>query len=70
MLYGFSGVICKGALSSRWAGYPSVVLAVIIGLISVALTNRLSGPCAEKYTTLVRRADLLMLLIFYGLQVR
>ena len=74
MLYGFSGVILQGALVTLELAIGSPVLAVIIGLIGAGgklSQNRLSGLIFEGYTTLIRVnvPDLVMLLIFYGLQI-
>ena len=74
MLYGFSGVILQGALVTLELAISSVVLAVIIGLIGAGgklSQNRLSGLIFEGYTTLIRGVPdlVLMLLIFYGLQI-
>ena len=74
MLYGFSSVILQGALVTLELAISSVVLAVIIGLIGAGgklSQNRLSGLIFEGYTTLIRGVPdlVLMLLIFYGLQI-
>jgi len=74
MLYGFSQVILQGALVTLELALSSVVLAVLIGLAGAA--GKLSGNRAlallfEAYTTLIRGVPdlVLMLLIFYGLQI-
>ena len=42
MLYGFQVLFCK-VRSSRWTGYRSVVLAVIIGLVALAVSSHKIG---------------------------
>ena len=74
MLYGFSGVILQGALVTLELALSSVVLAVLIGLVGAGAklsTNRALVLLFEGYTTLIRGVPdlVLMLLIFYGLQI-
>ncbi|WP_313080074.1 histidine ABC transporter permease HisQ, partial [Atlantibacter sp.] len=74
MLYGFSQVILQGAIVTLELALSSVVLAVIIGLVGAAgklSRNRALGLLFEAYTTLIRGVPdlVLMLLIFYGLQI-
>ncbi len=74
MLHGFSEVIFKGALVTLELALSSLVLAVIIGLAGAAARlshNRLLALLSEAYTTLIRGVPdlVLMLLIFYGLQM-
>ncbi len=74
MLYGFSEVILKGALVTLELAIASVVLAVVIGLAGAGAKLSRNRPLAwlfEAYTTLIRGVPdlVLMLLIFYGLQM-
>jgi His/Glu/Gln/Arg/opine family amino acid ABC transporter permease subunit len=74
MLYGFSGVILQGALVTLELAISSVVLAVLIGLAGAGAKLSANRPLAllfEGYTTLIRGVPdlVLMLLIFYGLQI-
>jgi len=74
MLYGFSQVILKGAIVTLELALSSVILAVLIGLLGAAgklSRNRLLALLFEAYTTLIRGVPdlVLMLLIFYGLQI-
>ncbi|MDF7681459.1 histidine ABC transporter permease HisQ [Enterobacteriaceae bacterium ESL0689] len=74
MLYGYSQVIFHGALITLVLALSSVVLAVLIGLIGAAAKLSAYRPLTlifEGYTTLIRGVPdlVLMLLIFYGLQV-
>nr|CBX81286.1 Histidine ABC transport system, inner membrane component [Erwinia amylovora ATCC BAA-2158] len=74
MLYGYSDVIFKGALVTLELALSSVVFAVLLGLIGAAAKLSNSRPLAamsEVYTTLIRGVPdlVLMLLIFYGLQI-
>ncbi|AUX73234.1 histidine ABC transporter permease HisQ [Erwinia pyrifoliae] len=74
MLYGYSEVIFKGALVTLELALSSVVFAVILGLIGAGarLSNRRPlAVISEVYTTLIRGVPdlVLMLLIFYGLQI-
>ncbi|MBZ2402332.1 histidine ABC transporter permease HisQ [Erwinia amylovora] len=74
MLYGYSEVIFKGALVTLELALSSVVFAVLLGLIGAAAKLSNSRPLAamsEVYTTLIRGVPdlVLMLLIFYGLQI-
>ena len=74
MLYGFSGVILQGALVTLELALSSVVLAVLIGLVGAGAklsSNRILALVFEAYTTLIRGVPdlVLMLLIFYGLQI-
>ncbi|CAO96227.1 histidine ABC transporter permease HisQ [Erwinia tasmaniensis] len=74
MLYGYSEVIFKGALVTLELALSSVVFAVLLGLIGAGAKLSNSRPLAaifEGYTTLIRGVPdlVLMLLIFYGLQI-
>ena len=74
MLYGFSQVIFQGALVTLELALSSVVLAVLIGLVGAGAKLSANRPMAlvfEGYTTLIRGVPdlVLMLLIFYGLQI-
>ncbi|CCG87852.1 histidine ABC transporter permease HisQ [Erwinia piriflorinigrans] len=74
MLYGYSEVIFKGALVTLELAISSVVFAVLLGLIGAGAKLSNSRPLAaifEGYTTLIRGVPdlVLMLLIFYGLQI-
>lgn len=74
MLYGYSEVIFKGALVTLELALSSVVFAVVLGLIGAGAKLSNSRPLAaifEGYTTLIRGVPdlVLMLLIFYGLQI-
>lgn len=74
MLYGFSQVIFQGALVTLELALTSVVLSVVIGLAGAAAKLSRNRPLAllfEAYTTLIRGVPdlVLMLLIFYGLQI-
>lgn len=74
MLQGYSQLIFEGALVTLELALCSVLLAVVIGLIGAGgklspnpIISRLFGA----YTTLIRAVPdlVLMLLIFYGLQI-
>lgn len=74
MFYGFTEVILKGALVTLELALASVVLSVVIGLFGAGAKLSRNRPLAwlfEGYTTLIRGVPdlVLMLLIFYGLQV-
>ena len=74
MLHGFSQVIFQGALVTLELALTSVVLSVVIGLAGAAAKLSRNRPLAllfEAYTTLIRGVPdlVLMLLIFYGLQI-
>jgi len=74
MLYGYSQVIIQGTLVTLELAISSVLLAVIIGLIGAGgklSKNRLISGFFGCYTTLIRGVPdlVLMLLIFYGLQI-
>lgn len=74
MLYGYSEVILKGTLVTLELALSSVLLAVVLGLIGAGAKLSRSRPLAmlfEGYTTLIRGVPdlVLMLLIFYGLQI-
>ena len=74
MLYGYSDVILRGTLVTLELALTSVVLAVLLGLIGAGAKLSRSRPLAmifEGYTTLIRGVPdlVLMLLIFYGLQI-
>ncbi|WP_312204185.1 histidine ABC transporter permease HisQ [Mixta calida] len=74
MLYGYSEVIFRGALVTLELALSSVLLAVILGLLGAGVRLSRYRPLAllsEAYTTLIRGVPdlVLMLLIFYGLQI-
>ena len=74
MLYGYSQVIIQGTLVTLELALSSVVLAVVIGLIGAGgklSKSRLISGIFGCYTTLIRGVPdlVLMLLIFYGLQI-
>ncbi|EOU3145093.1 histidine ABC transporter permease HisQ [Yersinia enterocolitica] len=74
MLDGCSKLIFEGALVTLELALCSVLLSVIIGLIGAGgklSSNRLLSGLFECYTTLIRGVPdlVLMLLIFYGLQI-
>ena len=74
MLYGYSEVIFRGALVTLELALSSVLLALILGLLGAGARLSSSRPLAllsEAYTTLIRGVPdlVLMLLIFYGLQI-
>ncbi|WP_413737790.1 histidine ABC transporter permease HisQ [Sodalis sp. RH21] len=74
MLHGYSQLIISGALVTLELALTSVVLSVIIGLIGAGAKLSRSRTLAgifEGYTTLIRGVPdlVLMLLIFYGLQI-
>ncbi len=74
MLYGYSEVILRGALVTLELALSSVLLAVILGLMGAGARLSRRRPLAllsEAYTTLIRGVPdlVLMLLIFYGLQI-
>ncbi len=74
MLYGYTDVIMKGALVTIELALSSVVLAVILGLIGAGAKlskNRILSSVFGLYTTIIRGIPdlVLMLLIYYGLQI-
>lgn len=74
MLYGYSQVIIQGTLVTLELALSSVLLAVVIGLIGAGgklSKNRVISSLFGAYTTLIRGVPdlVLMLLIFYGLQI-
>lgn len=74
MLYGYSQVIIQGTIVTLELALSSVLLAVIIGLIGAGgklSRNRVVSGLFGAYTTLIRGVPdlVLMLLIFYGLQI-
>ncbi len=74
MLEGFGQVIFQGALVTLELALSSLLLALIIGLIAAAArlsSSKLARGVASSYTTLIRGIPdlVLMLLIFYGLQM-
>jgi His/Glu/Gln/Arg/opine family amino acid ABC transporter permease subunit len=74
MLQGYSQLIFEGALVTLELALSSVLLAVVIGLIGAGgklSHNRLLSTLFGAYTTLIRGVPdlVLMLLIFYGLQL-
>ena len=74
MLQGYSQLIFEGALVTLELALSSVLLAVVIGLIGAGgklSHNPLISGLFGAYTTLIRGVPdlVLMLLIFYGLQI-
>lgn len=74
MLDGYSKLIFEGALVTLELALFSVLLSVVIGLMGAGgklSSNRLVSGLFECYTTLIRGVPdlVLMLLIFYGLQI-
>lgn len=74
MLYGYSQVIIQGTLVTLELAISSVILALVIGLIGAGgklSKNRIVSGLFGCYTTLIRGVPdlVLMLLIFYGLQI-
>lgn len=74
MLYGYSEVIFRGALVTLELAISSLLIAVVLGLIGAGAKlskSRLAALIFEGYTTLIRGVPdlVLMLLIFYGLQI-
>lgn len=74
MLQGYSQLILEGALVTLELALSSVLLALVIGLIGAGgklSQNRLLSTVFGAYTTLIRGVPdlVLMLLIFYGLQI-
>ena len=74
MLYGYSQVIIQGTLVTLELAISSVILALVIGLIGAGgklSKNRIVSGFFGCYTTLIRGVPdlVLMLLIFYGLQI-
>jgi len=74
MFYGYSHVIIQGTLVTLELALSSVLLAVVIGLIGAGgklSKNRIISSVFTGYTTLIRGVPdlVLMLLIFYGLQI-
>lgn len=74
MLYGYSELILDGARMTLQLALWSLSLSLIIGLIGAGAKlspSRLLSGCFSAYTTLIRGVPdlVLMLLIFYGLQI-
>ncbi|AHG18776.1 amino acid ABC transporter permease [Chania multitudinisentens RB-25] len=74
MLQGYSQLIFEGALVTLKLALSSVFLALVIGLIGAGgklSQNRVVAMIFGAYTTLIRGVPdlVLMLLIFYGLQI-
>lgn len=74
MLYGYSQVIIQGTLVTLELAISSVILALVIGLIGAGgklSKSRVISGVFGCYTTLIRGVPdlVLMLLIFYGLQI-
>ncbi|MFU2316506.1 histidine ABC transporter permease HisQ [Rahnella sp. PCH160] len=74
MLYGYSQVIIQGTLVTLELAISSVILALVIGLIGAGgklSKSRVISGFFGCYTTLIRGVPdlVLMLLIFYGLQI-
>lgn len=74
MFYGYSQLIINGAMVTLQLALVSVLLSVVIGLIGAGAKlsrSRVLAGIFEAYTTLIRGVPdlVLMLLIFYGLQI-
>ncbi len=74
MLFGYSELIINGTLVTLELALSAVLLSVVIGLIGAGAKlspSRLLAGVFEAYTTLIRGVPdlVLMLLIFYGLQI-
>ncbi len=74
MFYGYAQLIFNGALVTLELAISSVLLSVVIGLIGAGAKlshSRMLSGLFEGYTTLIRGVPdlVLMLLIFYGLQI-
>lgn len=74
MLYGYSQVIIQDTLVTLELAISSVILALVIGLIGAGgklSKSRIISGFFGCYTTLIRGVPdlVLMLLIFYGLQI-
>lgn len=74
MLYGYTDLILDGARMTLQLAVCSLLLALFIGLIGAGAklsANRLLSVFFSAYTTLIRGVPdlVLMLLIFYGLQI-
>lgn len=74
MLYGYTDLILDGARMTLQLAVCSLVLALVIGLVGAGAklsANRLLSGFFSAYTTLIRGVPdlVLMLLIFYGLQI-
>ncbi|QTF07729.1 histidine ABC transporter permease HisQ [Brenneria izadpanahii] len=74
MFYGYSQLILDGAAMTLKLAVSSLLLALVIGLIGASAklsNNRLLSGSFSCYTTLIRGVPdlVLMLLIFYGLQI-
>ncbi|MDH2895755.1 histidine ABC transporter permease HisQ [Rahnella variigena] len=74
MLYGYTQVIIQGTLVTLELAISSVILALVIGLIGAGgklSKSRIISGFFGCYTTLIRGVPdlVLMLLIFYGLQI-
>ncbi|XBS68648.1 histidine ABC transporter permease HisQ [Acerihabitans sp. KWT182] len=74
MFYGYAQLIFNGALVTLELAVSSVLLSVVIGLMGAGAKlsqSRVLAAIFEGYTTLIRGVPdlVLMLLIFYGLQI-
>jgi len=74
MLYGYSYIIFQGALITIELAFLSVLVSIALGLIGACAKlfgNRWLAVGVDIYTTLIRGIPdlVLMLLIFYGLQI-
>ncbi|WP_413741315.1 histidine ABC transporter permease HisQ [Sodalis sp. RH15] len=74
MFYGYAQLIFNGALVTLELAISSVLLSVVIGLFGAGAKlsqSRVLTGIFEGYTTLIRGVPdlVLMLLIFYGLQI-
>ncbi|TCW00341.1 histidine ABC transporter permease HisQ [Biostraticola tofi] len=74
MLFGYSELIINGTLVTLELALSAVLLSVVIGLVGAGAKlarSRLLAGVFEAYTTLIRGVPdlVLMLLIFYGLQI-
>ncbi|MFT7054220.1 MAG: histidine transport system permease protein [Psychromonas sp.] len=74
MLYGYTNLIIDGALMTMNLAVMSALLSMILGLIGACAKifgSKLSSTVASLYSTIIRGIPdlVLMLLIFYGLQI-
>ena len=74
MLYGYGNIILQGSLITIELALLSVIVSIILGLIGASAKifgSRWMSVVTDIYTTLIRGIPdlVLMLLIFYGLQI-
>ncbi|PKH02828.1 histidine ABC transporter permease [Psychromonas sp. MB-3u-54] len=74
MLYGYTNLIIDGALMTMSLAVMSALLSMILGLLGACAKifgSKLSSTVASLYSTIIRGIPdlVLMLLIFYGLQI-